>query len=147
MLRIKANRSSLSVISTVTNKGQMRWRIFSGALDARILIDFLKRLTRNAAKKLFLILDNLRVHHAKVVQQWLAENADKIEVFYLPSYSPELNPDELLNADLKQRVTTAAPAKTKIQLVKTASKSLRSIQKQPARVEQYFLHPDVKYAA
>jgi len=147
VLRIKANRSSLSVISTVTNKGQMRWRIFSGALDARILIDFLKRLTRNAAKKLFLILDNLRVHHAKVVQQWLAENADKIEVFYLPSYSPELNPDELLNADLKQRVTTAAPAKTKIQLVKTASKSLRSIQKQPARVEQYFLHPDVKYAA
>jgi transposase len=147
VLRIKANRSSLSVISTVTNKGQMRWRIFSGALDARILIDFLKRLTRNAARKIFLILDNLRVHHAKVVQQWLAENADKIEAFYLPSYSPELNPDELLNADLKQRVTTAAPVKTKIQLVKTASKALRSIQKQPARVERYFLHPDVRYAA
>jgi transposase len=147
VLRIKVNRSSLSVISTVTNKGQMRWRIFSGALNARILIDFLKRLTRNAAKKIFLILDNLRVHHAKVVRQWLAENADKIEVFYLPSYSPELNPDEQLNADLKKRVTTAAPAKTKIQLVKTACKSLRSIQKQPARVERYFLHPDVKYAA
>ena len=88
VLRIKNNRSSLSVISTVTNKGQMRWRIFSGALDARILIDFLKRLIRNAPKKIFLILDNLRVHHAKVVQQWLTENADKIEVFYLPSYSP-----------------------------------------------------------
>jgi transposase len=147
VLRIKANRSSLSVISTVTNKGQMRWRIFSGALDARILIGFLKRLTSHAAKKIFLILDNLRVHHAKVVQQWLAKNANKIEIFYLPSYSPELNPDELLHADLKQHVTTAAPAKTKIQLVKTASKSLRSIQKQPARVERYFLQPDVKYAA
>ena len=147
VLRIKNNRSSLSVISTVTNKGQMRWRIFSGALDARILIDFLKRLTRHAAKKIFLILDNLRVHHAKVVQQWLAENADKIEVFYLPSYSPELNPDELLNADLKQRVTAAVPSKTKLQLVKTTSKALRSIQKQPARVERYFLHPDVRYAA
>jgi transposase len=147
VLRIKNIRSSLSVISTVTNKGQMRWRIFSGALDARILIDFLKRLTRNAAKKIFLILDNLRVHHAKVVQQWLAENADKIEVFYLPSYSPELNPDELLNADLKQRVTAAVPARTQVQLVKTTSKVLRSIQKQPARVERYFHHPDVSYAA
>ena len=112
----------------------MRWRIFSGALDTRILIDFLQRQARSAAKKIFLILDNLRVHHAKVVQQWLAENADKIEVFYLPSYTPELNPYELLNADLKQQVTTAA-------------KSPRSIQKQPARIERYFLHPDVKYAA
>jgi transposase len=147
VLRIKNNRSSLSVISTVTNKGQMRWRIFSGALDARILIDFLKRLIRHAPKKIFLILDNLRVHHAKIVQQWLAENSDKIEVFYLPSYSPELNPDELLNADLKQRVTAAVPSKTKVQLVKTTSKALRSIQKQPTRVERYFLHPAGKYAA
>jgi transposase len=147
VLRIKNNRSSLSVISTVTNKGQMRWRIFSGALNARILIDFLKRLTSNAAKKIFLILDNLRVHHAKVVQQWLVENADKIEVFYLPSYSPELNPDKLLNADLKQRVTAAVPAKTQVQLVKTTSKALRSIQKQPSRFERYFFHPDVSYAA
>jgi transposase len=114
VLRIKAKRSSLSVISTVTNKGRMRWRIFSGALDARILIDFRERLTRNAAKKMLLIIDDLRVHHAKVVQQWLVKNVDKIEVFYLPSYSPELNPGELLNADLKQHVTTAAPAKTKI---------------------------------
>jgi len=95
---------------------------------------------------LMVILDNLRAHHAKVVQQWLAENADKIEVFYLPSYSPELNPDEQLNADLQQRVTSAVLAKTQVQLVKTTSKALRSIQKQPARVERYFLHPDVSYA-
>jgi len=121
VLRIKNNRSSLSVISTVTNKIQMRWGILFGAQDARILVDFFKRLIRNAPKKIFLILDNLRVHHAKIVQQWLAENADKIEVFYLPSNSPELNPDELLNADLKQRVRAALPAKTQIQLVKTTS--------------------------
>jgi transposase len=147
VLRVKNNRHSLSVISTVTNKGQMRWKIFSGALDARILLDFFKRLIRNSTKKIFLILDNLRVHHAKVVQQWLGKNAEKIEVFYLPSYSPELNPDELLNADLKQRVTAAVPSNTKIQLVKTTSKALRSIQRQPSRVERYFHHPDVSYAA
>lgn len=147
VLRVNARREGLSVISTVTNKGQMRWKIFSGALNAKILIDFLERLTRQQRWKIFLILDNLRVHHSKLVKHWLAENADKIEVFYLPSYSPELNPDELLNADLKQRVTTAAPARTGKALVRTAVRSLRSIQKQPQRVKNYFQHKDVSYAA
>jgi transposase len=144
---VRANRQSLSVISTVTNKGQMRWKVFSGALNAQILIHFLERLTRGQQKKIILILDNLRVHHCNLVQQWLAKNVDKIEVFYLPSYSPELNPDELLNADLKQHVTKIAPARTKIALTKTAVRSLRSIQKQPQRVENYFKKEDVCYAA
>jgi transposase len=87
------------------------------------------------------------VHHSKLVKLWLAENADKIEVFYLPSYSPELNPDELLNADLKQRATSTAPARTKRGLTRTAVGTLRSIQKQPQRVESYFGHKDISYAA
>jgi len=142
-----ANRSKLSVISTVTNKGQMRWKVFSGALNARVLIGFMKRLVHGRQKRVFLILDNLRVHHSKQVKKWLAENADKIQVFYLPSYSPELNPDELLNADLKQQVTKAAPPRTKTALSRTAIGTLRSIQKQPNRVERYFEHHDVCYAA
>lgn len=142
-----ANRAKLSVISTVTNKGQMRWKVFSGALNAKILIGFLKRLIHGRETRVFLILDNLRVHHSKAVKKWLAENAEKIAVFYLPSYSPELNPDELLNADLKQHVTKAAPARNKIALTRTAVGALRSIQKQPRRVENYFGHKDVAYAA
>jgi transposase len=71
----------------------------------------------------------------------------RIEVFYLPIYSPELNPDQLLNSDLKQRVTKAAPARTKIALTRTAISALRSIKKQPDRVESYFKHKDVAYAA
>lgn len=147
VLRVNACREGLSVISTVTNKGEMRWKIFSGALNAKILTGFLERLTRQRKTKIFLILDNLRVHHSKVVKQWLAENADRIEVFYLPSYSPELNPDELLNSDLKQRVTTSAPARTKRGLTRTAVGALRSIQKQPQRVQSYFQQKDVCYAA
>jgi transposase len=147
MLRVPAKREGLSVISTVTNKGEMRWRIYSGALNAKILTAFLERLTRKQPRKIFLILDNLRVHHSKVVKQWLAVHAEQIEVFYLPSYSPELNPDELLNADLKQRVTTAAPARTKRGLTRTAVRALRSVQQQPQRVRNYFLHEDVAYAA
>ena len=147
VIRINSKREGLSVISTVTNKGQMRWKIFDGALNADILIDFLRRLIRGAPKKVFLILDNLRVHHSKPVKAWLARHTDAIEVFYLPSYSPELNPDEMANADIKQAVTTKAPARTKLQLIKTTSRHLRSVQKQPQRIRCYFEHPPVRYAA
>jgi transposase len=147
VLRVNSKREGLSVISTVTNKGEMRWKVFAGALNAKILIGFLKRLTRLQRSKIFLILDNLRVHPSKLVKQWLAENADKVEVFYLPSYSPELNPDELLHAGLKHHVTAAAPARTAKALTRTAVGSLRSIQKQPARVQSYFQQKDVCHAA
>jgi transposase len=147
VIRVNNKRHGLSVISTVTNKGQMRWRIFDGALNTSILIDFLRRLIKGASKKLFLILDNLRVHHAKPVKAWLAEHADAIEVFYLPSYSPELNPDEMANADIKQAVTKLAPARTKLQLVKATARHLRSVQRQPERIRKYFEHGPVRYAA
>ena len=147
LVRVNNKRHGLSVISTVTNKGQMRGRIFDGALNADILIEFLRRLIKGAGRKLFLILDNLRAHHAKQVKAWLAEHAQAIEVFYLPSYSPELNPDEMANADIKQAVTKQAPARTKLQLVKAAAKHLRSVQRQPERIRKYFEHGPVRYAA
>jgi transposase len=147
VIRVNHKRHSLSVISSVTNKGQMRWKIFAGALNADILIDFLRRLIKGRTKKVFLILDNLRVHHSKPVKAWLAEHAGEIEVFYLPSYSPELNPDEMANADLKQAVTKLAPARTKPQLVKATVRHLRSVQKQPERIRKYFQHAPVRYAA
>jgi transposase len=87
------------------------------------------------------------VHHSKALKKWLQENEEKIAVFYLPSYSPELNSDELLNADLKQRVTKAVPARNKLALTRTAIGALRSIQKQPARREKYFEQDDVCYTA
>jgi hypothetical protein len=125
----------------------MRWKVFSGALNAKILIGLMMRLVHGREKRVFLILDNLRVHHSKVVKKWLKENEDKIEVFYLPSYSPELNLDELLNADPKQHVTKAAPARNKIALTRTAIGVLRSIQKRPERIGSYFGLKDVAYAA
>ena len=147
VVRVNNKRHGLSIISTVTNRGTMRWKIFDGALNADILIDFMRRLIRDAGRKVYLILDNLRVHHSKPVKAWLAEHEREIEVFYLPSYSPELNPDEMANADLKQAVTKLAPARTKLQLVKAASRHLRSVQRQPERIKSYFKHEPVRYAA
>ena len=147
-IRVTNRREGLSVMSTVTNRGKVRWKIFEGAMNAGILIDFMKRLVKDAAgKKVFLILDNLKVHHAKVVKAWLADHANEIEVFYLPSYSPELNPDEMLNADLKAVVTSKAPARAKGDLKKATISHLRRLQKSPKRVMRYFQHKPVRYAA
>lgn len=147
VVRVCSNRESLSLISTVTNQGKVRWMVFGGALNAKILIRFLKRLIQDAQRKVFLILDNLRVHHAKIVREWLATQVEHLEVFYLPSYSPELNPDECLNADLKQAVTSQVPARSKGQLKKATVGHLRKLSKSPERVKSYFRHQPVRYAA
>jgi transposase len=147
VVQVCSNRESLSLISSVTNQGKVRWMVFGGALNAKILIRFLKRLVQSAQRKVFLILDNLRVHHAKVVREWLAKQAEHLEVFYLPSYSPELNPDECLNADLKKAVTSKAPARSKGQLKKATVAHLRKLSKSPERIKSYFGHQPVRYAA
>ena len=88
VVRVTQQQESVGIISTVTNQGKVRWKLFKGAMNADILIDFFQRLIRDAGRKVFLILDNLRVHHARKVKAWLAEHKAEIEVFYLPSYSP-----------------------------------------------------------
>ena len=81
------------MISAVTNQGKVRFRFFDGNMNGDILIDFMMRLVNSANRKVFLILDNLRVHHCQPVKDWLENHHQMIEVFYLPAYSPELNPD------------------------------------------------------
>ena len=140
-------REHLTMISSVSNQGTMRWMIIDGRFDSARMIEFLEGLIKDANKKVFLVLDNLRVHHSKVVKAWVAAHADKIALFYLPSYSPELNPDERLNADIKQYVGTRVPVRSKDKLKTTTSYHLRLLQQQPERVKSYFQDPRVKYAA
>ncbi|MBP9061924.1 MAG: transposase, partial [Rhodoferax sp.] len=97
--------------------------------------------------KVFLILDNLRVHHSKPVKAWLAEHQAQIEVFYLPSYSPELNPDERLNADLKYALGSRVQVRTKDKLKAVTQNHMTTLAANPARVVSYFQDPRVKYAA
>ena len=111
------------------------------------LIEFLEALIKDAGKKIFLILDNLRVHHSKPVKAWLEKHKEKIEVFYLPSYSPELNPDERLNADLKQALGSRVQHRTKAKLKQATENHMRMLENHPQRVAAYFRDPKVKYAA
>ena len=82
-------------------------------LNSQTLIKFMERLIKDSKKKVFLILDNLKVHHSHMVVDWLKEHKKQIEVFHLPAYSPELNPDEYLNCDLKVGVHSGSPTRTK----------------------------------
>ncbi len=116
VIRLNARRKSASLISTVTNQGKVRFMIYSGAMNAQRLIKFFRCLIKDAGRKVFAILDNLRVYHSKRVKQWLAKHESQIEIFHLPSYSPELNPDELLNCDLKAGVHSSAPARNEKRL-------------------------------
>ena len=135
------SRQKLSMISTVTNKGEARWMIIDGTFDADRLIEFIEALIKDATKKVFLILDNLRAHHSKTVKAWLAERIDRIEVHYLPSYAPELNPDERLNADMKHAIGAKVPVRTKPKLKAAAEDHMTMIGKSPNRVRAYFQDP------
>ena len=147
IIHLSAKRTSTNMISAITNQGKVRFQIYDGKMNANQLIEFMKRLIKDAKRKVFLILDNLRVHHAKLVKAWLSKHGETIEVFYLPAYSPELNPDEYLNCDLKAGVHSKYPARSKKQLKAKVLSHMRMLQKQPERVKKYFRHPKIAYAA
>jgi len=142
-----AKRFSINMISTVTNQGQVEFMIYSGSMNTDRLIEFMEQLIKNKQQKIFLILDNLRVHHSKIVKQWLEKNKSKIEVFYLPSYSPEKNPDEYLNCDLKYGLSIKPSPKDQGQLKKNVENHMNLLQSNKDRVKKYFNHEDIKYAA
>ena len=145
-IKIHPRCQRVNLISTVTNQGKVRFMIYKDKMNSQTLIRFMKRLIKGSKRKIFLILDNLRVHHSHMVKDWLKDYKSKIEVFFLPSYSPELNPDEYLNCDLKIGVHSKVPARTKEQLTKKTLSHLRKLQKMPGRVKNYFKHPKISYA-
>jgi transposase len=147
VLRLPAKKERINLISSVSNQGQARFMIYNGTMNSDTFIKFLKRLIKDAGRKVYLILDNLRVHHSKPVKKWVKEHQNQIELFFLPSYSPELNPDEYLNCDLKDGVHSKVPSRSKKDLKKKALSHLRKIQKLPKRVKNYFKHPKIAYAA
>ena len=144
---VKGTPEKINMISTVTNKGQLRFMFYKETMTTQLFISFLKRLIRGSGKKIFLIVDNLRVHHSKVVSEWLEENKAFIEIFYLPSYSPDLNPDELLNSTLKNNLGKKPESKRKGELEGNAKAIMRSIQKKPQKIKNLFMKDTVAYAS
>jgi transposase len=142
-----AERVTRSLIAAVSNRGLMRFMLYERALNADRFIDFLRRLTKDAGRKVILIVDNLKVHKAGKVQAWVESHRHEIELVYLPAYAPDHNPSEYLNNDLKQQLRQQPQPDTKEELVERTRSVLRVIQRSPERVRAYFKPGPVRYAA
>src|SRR4051794_20037587 len=146
-LHVPGSRFSVNMISTITNQGKVRWMIYTGKMNAALFIVFLTRLIAGATKKVFLIVDHLSVHEAAAVDLWLTDKKDRIEVFYLPKYSPERNPDEYLNCDVKVNINTDSLPKDREELRGKLHRFMQRLAKMPARIASYFEHKYIAYAA
>ena len=142
-----AKRVTRSMIAAVSNRGLMRFMLYEGALNADLFLDFLRRLVRDAGRKVVLVVDNLKVHKAGKVRAWLESHRHEIELVYLPSYAPDHNPVEHLNNDLKQQLRQQPQPDSKDELIRNARSVLCSIQRSPERVRAYFKPEPVRYAA
>ena len=142
-----SKRFSMNMISSVTNQGKVRWMIYRNSFNGAVFINFLRRLTKDAGRKVILIVDNLRVHHCAPVKAWVAEHSDLIELVFLPSYSPERNPDEYLNGDLKASLGRKPSPRNQQTLENNLKSHMRMLSKSPARVAAYFQAQHVRYAA
>ena len=116
-------------------------------MTSTLLIKYMSRLVMDSGRKVFLILDNLRVHHSKQVKKWLVDHKEELEVFYLPSYSPERNPDEYLNGNLKTKVHSGQLARSQKSIENKVRTFMQKLLKRPDHIKKYFQHPMIAYAA
>ena len=116
-------------------------------MNTEKLIDFMTHLITDSKKKVFLVLDNLRVHYAKLVQAWVEEHKDQIELFYLPPYSPEYNPDELLNSDIKRNAGTKQSHRTQAELETNVQTRLDYLAATLTIIASFFHAPFTHYVA
>ena len=142
-----AKRVRRSMIAAVSNRGLMRFMLYEGALNADLFLDFLRRLVRDAGRKVVLIVDNLKVHKAGKVTAWVESHRHEIELVYLPAYAPDHNPSEYLNNELKQKLRQKPQPDSEDELIGNARSVLRAIQRSPERVRGYFKPEPVRYAA
>jgi transposase len=138
---------TLSMISAITNQGKVLWKLHESNINADKFLDFAKRLIWHRKKKVFLLLDNARIHRSKKIKEWQKKNNKRIEIFYLPPYSPDLNPSERVNADLKYGVGSKIPKITKEELSRAVDEHMCMLQKTPSRIKLYFKDKRISYAA
>jgi transposase len=148
VIRRTGKRFRVNMISAISNQGLLRFRLFTGSFTGAVFIDFLRRLLRDCqGRKVHLIVDGHPVHRAKRVSAWVERHAERIELHFLPGYSPELNPVELLNHDVKANAAGRRRPRSAGELREELHGYLRRRQRQPAVLVRFFDHPTTRYAA
>ena len=141
------SRFGLSLISAITSKGHMRFMVVEGGVDSEVFIKFLKRLLTGAKRKIFLIVDNGTTHKSKKTKEFVESQKEHLELFYLPPYSPELNPDELVWNHLKTHTTGRSTVSDKNDFKKKVTRSMKSLQKNRDKIKSFFGKESLRYAA
>jgi transposase len=134
-------------MSAINNEGKVHFMTYLGTMNAALFLVFLDRLLRSTTGKVFLIVDRLRAHMTSEVMAWVAAHRERLEVFYLPRYAPELNADEYLNQDLKGTVNAVGLPHNKGEVRSRIQQFMRKLLHLSQRVMSYFQHPSVQYAA
>jgi len=147
VMRVPPKHIRVNLISAINADGPVRFMTCQGAMNAGLFLVFLKRPSWSTTHKIFLIVDHLPAHGKSSVRHRLERRQDRIEMFYLPCYAPERNPDEYLNNDLKGNVNGAGLPHTKEELRTRLQRFMGGLLRSPERVSCYFRHLDVQYAA
>ncbi|WP_405483394.1 IS630 family transposase [Streptomyces sp. NBC_00009] len=146
IVRHTGNRFSVNAMSAISTKGRMHFMVFIESFDSAVMCRFLDRLVKHFDHEIHLVFDGHSAHRSKKVKDWLADHAEEIELHYLPPYSPELDPDELVNADLKHSLPKSHRARNQDQLAAETRRFFRRRQRQPHIVRGRFHGPHVRYA-
>jgi transposase len=138
-------RYSVNMISGVSAKGALRFMLIEGTLTAPVFIEFCKRLAHDAQRLVYLVVDGHPVHRSKAVKEYVRSTEGRLKLFFLPSYSPELNPDEWVWKNVKHDRVGRTTTRSKAELKSLAMAALRRLQRTPELVRGFFRDPDLAY--
>jgi transposase len=147
VIKKTGSRFKCNMLAAISPQGFMNWMVFEDNFTSKKCIEFLGRMIRQIKQKVFLILDNHRVHHSKKVKAYVEKHKDKLELFYLPPYCPDMNPQELVNQDVKANSNNFRTLKSVNDLTINLRYYLTKIQFDQFKIINYFSKKEVAYAA
>jgi transposase len=137
-----------NLMSAISSAGDLIYMTYDRTMNCRVFIRSLNQMVRRAkGQMVFLIVDNLKVHHGKLVQQWLDTHKNQLRIFYLPPYFPDLNPNEYFNNLLKTVIRYCNQAKSKEEFNEIIRSSINKLQRDKAKISRLFRNKNIKYAA
>ncbi|WP_442816788.1 IS630 family transposase [Streptomyces sp. NBC_01445] len=116
VVRRSENRFSVNLMSVISTNGRVHFMVFAESFTAAVMCRFLDRLASQFDHKVHLVVDGHPAHRSRKVHDWLAAHLDDVELHFLPPYSPEPNPDELVNADLEHSLPRQHRARSQAEL-------------------------------
>ena len=147
ILQHPARKFKINMISAITNTGKTMFSLYDESINIDRFIDFLQKVIDSSDKKVYMVVDNLRVHHAKLVTAWIKKHENQIAIFYLPPYSPDYNPDEYLNQDYKRNANKNNIPENLKQLEENTLTYMNNLVQNTKKVANFFKHPSIAYAS